>query len=180
MDLFARADRLFACIDRHGDDNALCEACDLGNIEDVRALIDGGAYVDDFDYLDRTPLMYACMKGHTEIADLLIKHGADPNALNADGDTVLIRIASLKDKADSVRHLLESGANMLARNNGGETAIYKASGNGCLDTVHVLTEAYAKPLCARLIQRRWRDANANPNYLVCRRRLQREYVSLST
>ena len=53
-------------------------------IEVVSYLLDAGAHIDDRDDRGRTALMIAAEGGHAEIADLLLKRGADP---------------SLKDKA---------------------------------------------------------------------------------
>ena len=53
-------------------------------IEVVSYLVDAGAHIDDRDDRGRTALMIAAEGGHSEIADLLLKRGADP---------------SLKDKA---------------------------------------------------------------------------------
>jgi ankyrin repeat protein len=53
-------------------------------IEVVSYLLDAGAHIDDRDNRGRTALMIAAEGGHAEIADLLLKRGADP---------------SLKDKA---------------------------------------------------------------------------------
>jgi ankyrin repeat protein len=53
-------------------------------IEVVSYLLEAGAHIDDRDDRGRTALMIAAEGGHPEIADLLLKRGADP---------------SLKDKA---------------------------------------------------------------------------------
>ena len=47
-------------------------------------MLDAGAHIEDRDDRGRTALMIAAEGGHTEIANLLLAHGADP---------------SLKDKA---------------------------------------------------------------------------------
>jgi ankyrin repeat protein len=57
---------------------------DAQAIEVVSYLLDAGAHIDDRDDRGRTALMIAAEGGHSEIADLLLKRGADP---------------SLKDKA---------------------------------------------------------------------------------
>lgn len=47
-------------------------------IEVVSYLLDAGAHIDDRDDRGRTALMIAAEGGHGEIADLLLKRGADP------------------------------------------------------------------------------------------------------
>jgi ankyrin repeat protein len=45
----------------------------------VTFLVDAGAHIDDRDARGRTALMIAAEGNHTEIAQLLLKHGADPS-----------------------------------------------------------------------------------------------------
>ncbi len=47
-------------------------------IEVVAYLLEAGAHIDDRDDRGRTALMIAAEGGHAEIADLLLKRGADP------------------------------------------------------------------------------------------------------
>jgi ankyrin repeat protein len=44
----------------------------------VAYLLEAGAHIDDRDDRGRTALMIAAEGGHAEIADLLLKRGADP------------------------------------------------------------------------------------------------------
>ncbi|MFT3783888.1 MAG: ankyrin repeat domain-containing protein [Nibricoccus sp.] len=60
--------------------NALTFACDAGNFEVVKQLVEAGAWVDPFENNDEymTPLMCAARHGQTEIAEYLLDHGANP------------------------------------------------------------------------------------------------------
>ena len=58
---------------------------DAQAIEVVSYLLDGGAHIDDRDDRGRTALMIAAEGGHSEIADLLLKRGADPSLKDKTG-----------------------------------------------------------------------------------------------
>jgi len=66
-----------------------------GNLERVKKLIADGYPLNVFDDIDKTPLHYAAEKEHFDVAEYLIKSGADVNAHNRDraGDTPLGAIA---------------------------------------------------------------------------------------
>ncbi|WP_298257721.1 ankyrin repeat domain-containing protein [Bradyrhizobium sp.] len=59
-----------------GPDESVAEAQAL---EVVSYLVDAGAHIDDRDDRGRTALMTAAEGNHAEIAQLLLKHGADPS-----------------------------------------------------------------------------------------------------
>ncbi len=65
--------------DKYGR-NALTLSAETGQLEIVRQLVAAGAWVDPFDdgSCFMTPLMSAAEKGHTDIAEFLLDHGADP------------------------------------------------------------------------------------------------------
>ena len=71
-----------------------------------------------------------------KIRDLLEK-GADINATDEDGWTVLI-YASNNGHLEIVRLLLEKGANINVTNQYGYTSLMRASKNGYLETVKLL------------------------------------------
>lgn len=55
----------------------------------MKMLVDMGVAIDEPSMADgMTPLMYACARGHVEVVDMLLAHGADAtrgNALGSDG-----------------------------------------------------------------------------------------------
>ena len=61
-----------------------------GNVAAVKALLDGGAKIDDTTSVDHTtPLLMATINGQFDVALELIKHGANPNIASTAGMTPL-------------------------------------------------------------------------------------------
>jgi len=57
---------------------ALHYAAGYGDVATARALVNSGAHVNVRDRAGMTPLGWACLKGHLEVAQLLLKSNADP------------------------------------------------------------------------------------------------------
>ena len=72
-----------------------------------------------------TMLMLAAKKGNTEMAELLIKHGANLNIQSNDGDTALIWAAN-KGYTGIAELLIKHGADLNIQNSDGNTALTKA------------------------------------------------------
>ena len=60
-----------------------------GNLEEVRRFLDHGADVSVVDNNGKTPLHYACWRGHRDIVQLLIAYGALVIYIADDGNTYL-------------------------------------------------------------------------------------------
>ncbi len=61
-----------------------------GHVDVARALLDGGADVNQVDPADHTsPLLSAIINGHFDLAEQLLARGADPNAMQVNGVTPL-------------------------------------------------------------------------------------------
>ncbi|MFP5379513.1 MAG: ankyrin repeat domain-containing protein, partial [Vicinamibacteria bacterium] len=77
-------------IGAQGGLTALHFASRQGALASVRALVEGGADVNQLSPGDRTsPLVIATINGHFDIAMYLLERGADPNAANQAGVTPL-------------------------------------------------------------------------------------------
>jgi ankyrin repeat protein len=108
-----------------------------------------GGFIDVADFLIRagadieagatTSLMEAAQEGHLDLCNMLLFHGANINACSLSGDTALM-YASENDHAQVVKLLLASGADIEAEAEGGRTALMKAARAGHLNTVHALVE----------------------------------------
>ena len=69
---------------------ALHHAARQGNVEAVKALLDGGADINDATVVDHTtPLLLATINGQFDVAKVLIERGANVNATSTAGATPL-------------------------------------------------------------------------------------------
>jgi predicted LPLAT superfamily acyltransferase len=124
----------------------------------------------------------ASMWGHTQTVAMLLENGADVNAKNNDGKTVLM-LASWYGHTETVAMLLEKGADVNAKMKG-ETALHMASFLGHTETVAILLDAGADaneklpfgttaliwaserghPETVRILLERGADVNAKTDY----------------
>lgn len=96
--------------------DALHLAAQAGDRARVEALLSGGADVNRFDDLGKSPLEYAAMEEHLDVVRLLLAHGADVNAHDESqaGDTALGAVAG-SCSLELARLLLEAGADPTIR-----------------------------------------------------------------
>lgn len=115
---------------------ALSVASELGNVEITELLLQKGAEVNSRQYSlskrfigkafdeppmlvsGRLPIHWAAIKKHSTVVDLLLQYGANPNARNTAGRSVL-QDACMKRDSKSVRQLLQHGADVDARSYSG-------------------------------------------------------------
>ncbi|XP_029102003.1 protein phosphatase 1 regulatory subunit 16A [Scleropages formosus] len=150
---------------------ALHQCCIDDFAELVRCLLDAGASVNACDSELWTPLHAAATCGHTALVQLLIQGGADLLAVNADGNMPydlcedegtleLIEMAMAEqgitqDRVDGcrrakelemtadVRALVQSGADLNAKDDGGATLLHVAAANGWQSVAELLLEERA-------------------------------------
>ena len=137
---------LAACCGYHPSD-PLIVAVLQGDARRVSALLDGGTDVNVRDHYS-SALVAAARSGHVALAGVLIAHGADPNLpAGVNGWTPLMH-AIHKDQIDSVRALLEGGADVNRKSHNGLNALIMAAGYGYDDIVRLLlnrgADAYAE------------------------------------
>ena len=83
-----------------------------GYEEVVKKLLDKGAYVDIKTGRSRsTPLLRAVDYSRVEVIDILLKHGANTNYTNNDGDNIL-DLACIRGNVEIVKMLLDNGADI--------------------------------------------------------------------
>ena len=75
-------------------------------LEITRLLLENGAAIDIQNAFGETPLLFAVWKGHKEVVELLLKHGANPKLENNWG----VPIWELTED-DEIRELLNPELN---------------------------------------------------------------------
>ena len=109
---------------------SLIEAARDGERVEVRALLEGGAYVDARDPRGRTALHYAAGLGHMSVVRALLDASAPFDVQDARGETPLMW-ASLTAQSSVVHALLEAGADVNVSGTWyGETALMWAALSG--------------------------------------------------
>ncbi|MGB7542218.1 MAG: ankyrin repeat domain-containing protein [Burkholderiales bacterium] len=120
-------------------------ASHAGNLPLVRALIEAGAEVNASDERGWTPLMKAAHnaeldRGFAQVAQALIDAGANVEMPIAYGIRPLMLAAGYGETA-VVETLLKAGADVLARNDGGLTALMMVKQKHYVDVINLLHEA---------------------------------------
>ena len=96
-----------------------------GETQVLKLLLDRGANVNSTMKDERTPLHEASC---SDVAELLIKYGADVEAESRDG--MPLHVAAIEGKTEVLNLLLERGAKLEARNNMNRTPLHEAAGHG--------------------------------------------------
>ena len=76
-----KKDELFIKEDISDKNKALLFACENGQLNAVKYLVEHGADVNAKDNLGRAPLSFAAERGNLELVKYLVDHGADVNAV---------------------------------------------------------------------------------------------------
>ncbi|MEM3400080.1 MAG: ankyrin repeat domain-containing protein [Candidatus Micrarchaeia archaeon] len=90
-------------------------------------------------------LFEAVIDGNVGRVVELVRKGADPNARDEYGNTVLYW-AAIKGNVEIVRMLIEAGVDVNARGECERTALHLAAKNGHAEVVRMLVEAGANPM----------------------------------
>jgi len=131
---------------------AFVDRAGRGDLRAVRLFLDGGMKPDSRNLLDQTALLASASRGRTDVVQLLLERGADPNLRfdthfsksQVHGLTVLMAAAE-QGHAEVVRALLERGAFVNARADNGLTALMAAASSGHGDIVEILLKNDADP-----------------------------------
>jgi len=157
LDLFSAAafgalDRVVEILDKWPDlvnayavdgFQALGLAAFFGHKEVVDQLVERGARVDSAaqNASKVTPLHSAAAAGHVQIAQTLLAHGANANAVQG-GGFVALHAAAQNGQMEMVRLLLESGVDPGKRSDSGKTALDLAMENGHQEAASLIQEAF--------------------------------------
>ncbi|XP_074107457.1 uncharacterized protein LOC141532821 [Cotesia typhae] len=94
----------------------------------VSTLVNAGFKIDPERINDAAFIHKAVYEGYCSIIEDLLAHGADPNILNAHGNSLLMAACESK-KADIVRTLIRNNANINYKNSSGRTVLYYVINN---------------------------------------------------
>lgn len=108
---------------------------DSKKLKQVIWLLEQGADPNSRRKNTDTALHLAARAGHTEILDVLLKHGADPHALNDSGCSTLMYAAR---SVDCLQKLLDAGVNANLQNQWGNSVLHYAVNYGCLECVQAV------------------------------------------
>jgi ankyrin repeat protein len=130
------------------DELSTAEAAAFGRIDRLRALLDEDSRAAN----DWTPdgfgaLAMAIYGGHEDAVRLLIERGADLEALSRH-ETIRVRplqTAAFVRSVPMARLLLDAGADVNSRAEGGFTALHTAADNGDAELARLLLERGADP-----------------------------------
>ena len=125
-----------AAIDEMDGVTALYIACEVGNVELAKLLIDRKADVNLTVSWQRTPLYAANKGGYADIVKLLLDNGANPNQV-AKAQTPL-HVAAEKGCLQCVIYLVDAGAEVNALTSTGNPPIHLAKLGGHEDVVAYL------------------------------------------
>ncbi len=133
----------------------LLRASRNGWLGDVSKLLEQGADIEARNGYDRTALMWACERDHTDVARLLLEKGADVNAKDEDGNTAFdydnsgtlqgimneeLLKACKEGRFDDVPKWLEKGADVNARAEDGSTPLMWVVMEGDVKTAKLLIQ----------------------------------------
>ncbi len=123
----------------------LIAAATRGDLDMVKALIQGGALVNQRDEKGFTALLRALQNQEYDVADILLAQpGLDVNAQGSTGVTALMSYAA-RQREDAVKNLLSHGADVNLKDADGDTALHLASQAGNVNVLRMLLEKGAAP-----------------------------------
>jgi hypothetical protein len=123
----------------------IVEAAKNGDFQSVKNILENEpAKIDAKDEEGYTPLHWACMRAHWDIANYLIEKGADLNVVGGDGGTQ-INWAVHHDNVDIIKALIEKGAKLNIRNQWGMTELHTAIWRGNIHVVEYLLDHGSDP-----------------------------------
>mmetsp|Transcript_23305 Transcript_23305/g.60992 ORF Transcript_23305/g.60992 Transcript_23305/m.60992 type:complete len:963 (+) Transcript_23305:153-3041(+) len=130
------------------------EATKQNEYDVVRSLLDNDpSLVNLEDEHEATPLMFAAMRGHLAVAELLVDRGAELDCQDAISQWTALMNATYYGHRSVVRLLVQSGANIVLTAQNGCTAYDIASLIGDTEIVHLLAAAsISRPQSTRSTQ----------------------------
>lgn len=119
------------------------KACELGDLESVRNLLEQDDLLEVRHEKGWTPLIVAAHSGHDSVVELLLEKGANANGDNGRGTTVFMYAKSAAAKTGDFRtmiRLISAGAQLNALDRFGRTALDYADELGCSSVVEFMEQ----------------------------------------
>ena len=114
-------------------------ACETGDYERVKYLVEHGADVNAKNHKGKTALCHTFNVGLYEIMKYLLEHGADINAKDEVGFTALIRTCWYGN-VPLMKYLVEKGADVNAKDKLGNTALHWVCGRKYISIMNDITK----------------------------------------
>lgn len=112
----------------------LMKACENGNTQRAKVLLDNGAPVNQKNSAGLFALLMTSLTGHTETAKLLLENGAQVNLQDSVGWSALMAACDA-GHTELALLLVDKGANVNLRSRMGETAMSLAKSKMMLDAL---------------------------------------------
>lgn len=121
---------------------ALMLAAEYGQTENVNDLLRGNAKVNVIDNHGNTPLWFALgAEGNIQAVKLLVENGANVKTKNKDQSVPMVR--AVRATPETVKYLIDKGAEINSVNNFGESVLGYAKEAGNPEIIKILKEAGA-------------------------------------
>jgi len=137
---------VFLCKFLMASDEPIVEAAKSGDLQTVKTILaKDPSKLNATDESKYTALHWACMRAHWDVAEFLIKKGADLNVVGGDGGTQ-INWAVHHDNVEIIKLMVEKGAKLNHRNQWGMTELHTAIWRGCIHVVEYLLDHGSDPM----------------------------------